>query len=55
MSASIYSRGLLLAYGVEFLLGQKGLQFIEEYAKKQRIPLAKKYAKEFAYLSIRRR
>lgn len=41
-----FSRGILLMYAVEFLLGETGGQYLEEYAKKARIPNAKKYVKE---------
>ncbi|WP_420212020.1 hypothetical protein ACN8ZM_18815 [Burkholderia aenigmatica] len=41
-----FSRGILLMYGIEFLLGLKGQQVLESYVKKSRIPGAKKYVKD---------
>ena len=41
-----FSRGLLLMYAIEFLLGCKGQQNLDEYIRKARIPSAKKYVKD---------
>ncbi|WP_419690690.1 hypothetical protein ACN22W_35565 [Burkholderia theae] len=41
-----FSRGILVMYAIEFLLGIKGQQYLEEYVKKSRIPAAKKYVKD---------
>lgn len=41
-----FSRGILLMYAIEFLLGAKGRQYLDEYVKKARIPNAKKYVKD---------
>ncbi|AKV00548.1 hypothetical protein AKJ09_07211 [Labilithrix luteola] len=41
-----FSRGILLMYSIEFLLGLEGPQRLEAYVKKARIPSAKKYVKD---------
>ena len=45
-----FSRGILVMYAIEFLLGCKGRQNLEEYVKKARIPFAKKYVKDILNL-----
>lgn len=41
-----YSRGFLLMNLIEYTLAKQGIQVLEEYLKKSRIPQAKKYAKD---------
>ena len=45
-----FSRGILAMYAIEFLLARKGQKDLEEYAKKARIPFAKKYAQDILKL-----
>jgi hypothetical protein len=41
-----FSRGILIMYAIEFLLGVKGRDFLGDYVKKSRIPGAKQYVSE---------
>jgi hypothetical protein len=41
-----FSRGILIMYAIEFLLGIKGKDFLGDYVKKSRIPGAKQYVSE---------